>query len=124
MDALRLRVKDIDFERNEIIVREGKGEKDRVTMLPQSIKTQLQDHLKRVEIVHQSDLRLGFGEVYLPYALDRKYPSAPKEWKWQYVFPAAKISVDPRSGKRRRDRKSTRLNSSHRCISYAVFCLK
>jgi len=101
MDALRLRVKDIDFERNEIIVREGKGEKDRVTMLPQSIKTQLQDHLKRVEIVHQSDLRLGFGEVYLPYALDRKYPNAPKEWKWQYVFPAAKISVDPRSGKRR-----------------------
>ena len=71
MDALRLRVKDIDFERNEIIVREGKGEKDRVTMLPQAIKPQLQDHLKGVQIIHQSDLRLGLGEVYLPYALDR-----------------------------------------------------
>ena len=118
MDALRLRVKDIDFERNEIIVREGKGEKDRVTMLPQAIKPQLQDHLKRVQIIHQSDLRLGLGEVYLPYALDRKYPNAPKEWKWQYLFPAAKTSVDPRSGKRRRHHLSE--DSVHRAVKGAI----
>lgn len=102
MDALRLRVKDIDFERNEIIVREGKGDKDRVTMLPAAIAPQLQEHLKRIEVQHQDDLRHGHGEVYLPYALDRKYPNAATEWKWQYVFPAASISRDPRSGKLRR----------------------
>jgi integron integrase len=89
MDALRLRVKDIDFERNEIIVREGKGDKDRVTMLPAAIAAQLQEHLKRIEVQHQDDLRHEEGEVYLPYALDRKYPNAATEWKWQYVFPAA-----------------------------------
>lgn len=87
MDALRLRVKDIDFERNEITVREGKGEKDRVTMLPAAIAPQLQEHLKRIEVQHQDDLQHGHGEVYLPYALERKYPKAPTEWKWQYVFP-------------------------------------
>ena len=87
-------------------------------MLPQSIKAHLQDHLERVQIIHQSDLRLGFGEVYLPYALDRKYPNAPKEWKWQYVFPAAKISVDPRSGKRRRHHLSE--DSVHRAVKGAI----
>jgi len=102
MDALRLRLKDIDFERNEIIVREGKGDKDRVTMLPAAIAPQLQEHLKRIEVQPQDDLRHGQGEVYLPYALDRKYPNAATEWKWQYVFPAASISRDPRSGKLRR----------------------
>lgn len=93
MDALRLRVKDIDFERNEIIVREGKGDKDRVTMLPAAIAPKLQEHLKRIEVQHQDDLRHGHGEVYLPYALDRKYPNAATEWKWQYVFPAASIRL-------------------------------
>jgi integron integrase len=102
MEAARLRVKDIDFEMNQITVRDGKGEKDRVTMLPQTVKTQLQDHLVRVQKLHQDDLRAGFGEVYLPYALERKYPNASQEWKWQFVFPAAKISVDPRSGQKRR----------------------
>lgn len=102
MDALRLRVKDIDFGRNEIVIREGKGDKDRVTMLPQSIKSQLQDHLGRVRVIHEADLRNGFGEVYLPNALERKYPNAAKEWIWQYVFPSRVLSLDPRSGKKRR----------------------
>jgi integrase len=102
MDALRLRVKDIDFERNEIVVREGKGAKDRVTMLPGAVKRKLQEHLARVEVLHKDDLRRGGGEVHLPYALGRKFTNAPKEWKWQYVFPAAKLSVDPRSGRKRR----------------------
>lgn len=106
MDALRLRVKDIDFERNEITIREGKGEKDRVTMLPQSIKAQLQDHLKKVRVIHDADLRGGFGEVYLPNALERKYRSAAKEWIWQYVFPSRVLSMDPRSGKKRRHHTS------------------
>jgi integron integrase len=102
MDALRLRVKDIDFERNEISIREGKGDKDRVTMLPQSIKLQLEEHLKRVRVIHESDLRNGFGEVYLPNALDRKYANAASAWPWQYVFPSRVLSTDPRSGKKRR----------------------
>jgi integron integrase len=118
MDALRLRVKDIDFERNEIVVREGKGAKDRVTMLPGAIKRKLQEHLGRVEVLHKDDLRRGVGEVYLPYALDRKFPNAAKEWKWQYVFPAAKLSVDPRSGRRRRHHLSE--DSIHRALKRAI----
>ena len=102
MEAMRLRVKDVDFAQNQITVREGKGEKDRVTMLPQSVKTVLQDHLQRVEKLHQDDLREGCGAVYLPYALERKYPNAATEWKWQYIFPAAKRSLDPRSSAVRR----------------------
>ena len=102
LDALRLRVKDIDFERNEITVREGKGNKDRVTMLPQSIKSQLREHLKKVRIIHEGDLRSGFGEVYLPDALARKYRNAANQWIWQYVFPSRVLSVDPRSGVKRR----------------------
>ena len=101
-EALRLRVKDIDFQTNQIIVREGKGEKERITMLPQSVKEVLAVHLERVRKIHEDDLRNGFGEVYLPFALERKYPNAAKEWRWQYVFPAAKISLDPRSKKKRR----------------------
>ena len=97
LEALRLRVKDVDFAQNQIVVREGKGAKDRVTMLPQSVKTPLQDHLQRVKTLHEDDLRDGGGTVYLPYALARKYPNALTEWKWQYVFPAAKRSRDPRS---------------------------
>lgn len=102
MECLRLRVKDIEFDSNQIIVRDGKGQKDRVTMLPEQLKTQLIEYLKRVQIIHEKDLKCGFGEVYLPYALSRKYPNAAKEWYWQYVFPSTKISKDPRSGKRRR----------------------
>lgn len=101
-EVLRLRVKDIDFQINQIVVREGKGEKERLTMLPQSIKELLTTHLERVKQLHADDLRNGFGEVYLPYALERKYKNAAREWIWQYVFPATRISTDPRGGKRRR----------------------
>ena len=102
MEGARLRVKDIDFERCELIVREGKGNKDRVTMLPQSLVAPLKLHLARVKALHQEELSVGLGEVYMPFALSRKYPSAGREWHWQYVFPAAKRSVDPRSGIERR----------------------
>ncbi len=102
MEALRLRVKDVDFEYRQIIVRDGKGAKDRVTVLPEKITGALREHLLRVRRLHEEDLRLGFGEVYLPFALDRKYPKAGKEWIWQYVFPAAKRSIDPRSDIERR----------------------
>ncbi len=102
MEAVRLRVKDIDFERNEITVREGKGAKDRITMLPGSTKESLQRHLKKVRMLHQADLTEGFGKVQLPFALEKKYPGAAKEWGWQYVFPAIKRSRDPRSGKEAR----------------------
>lgn len=102
MEATRLRVKDVDFERNEILVRDGKGMKDRVTLLPAALLPGLRLHLERVRAQHRADLMEGFGEVYLPFALARKYPNAPREWVWQYVFPASRLSVDPRSGIRRR----------------------
>jgi integron integrase len=102
MECLRLRVKDLDFERNEILVRDGKGFKDRVTMLPASLAPALRGHLTRVAELHRQDLATGHGEVWLPYALDRKYPAAGREWAWQYVFPSANLSVDPRSGVVRR----------------------
>jgi integron integrase len=97
MEALRLRVKDIDFERGEIVVHQGKGGKDRVTMLPISARDDLQVQLRRVRALHQADLKAGFGRVELPFALARKYPSAAWEWGWQYVFPSLKLSRDPRS---------------------------
>jgi len=87
MECLRLRVQDIDFARNEIIIRDGKGAKDRITMLPESLKVLLQDHLTRVKAIHAKDLADGWGRVQLPEALDRKYPNAPTEWRWQWVFP-------------------------------------
>lgn len=101
-EALRLRVKDVDFDYRQIIVRDGKGAKDRVTVLPEIVIKPLIEHLARVRVTHQEDFRLGFGEVYLPFALERKYPNANREWIWQYVFPAAKRSFDPRSDKMRR----------------------
>jgi integron integrase len=102
MEALRLRVKDVEFVRGEILVREGKGFKDRVTMLPAVLADPLKAHLKRVRNLHEQDVTEGFGEVYLPYALDRKYPNAAREWGWQYVFPSKNRSVDPHSGAMRR----------------------
>lgn len=102
LECSRLRVKDVDFERREIVVREGKGNKDRVTMLPAALVVPLRAHLVRVRALHEADLRDGYGEVYLPHALARKYPNAARDWAWQYVFPARGLSTDPRSGIRRR----------------------
>lgn len=102
MEALRLRVKDIDFAQNQIIVRSGKGRKDRVTLLPASLRQPLHHQLKHTQVLHQQDLDQGLGAVYLPYALARKYPNANKEWGWQYVFPSNRLSVDPRSKQTRR----------------------
>jgi integron integrase len=86
-ECLRLRVQDIEFARNEILIRDGKGAKDRVTMLPESIKIPLQDHLRVVKTVHEQDLRDGWGRAQMPHALDRKYPGGGAEWRWQWVFP-------------------------------------
>ena len=108
MECLRLRIKDIDFTYNQITVRSGKGEKDRVTILPGSLKEPLRQHLLTVKLLHQQDLKHGFGNVYLPYALARKYPSADRQWAWQYVFPARELSTDPRSKERRRHHLSER----------------
>jgi integron integrase len=102
MECLRLRVKDVDFGYRQLIVRDGKGQQDRVTMLPQKVIEPLQGHLDKAQALHRQDVAEGFGEVHLPYALARKYPNAGTEWAWQYVFPARRRSVDPRSGKTRR----------------------
>ncbi len=102
MECVRLRVKDIDFAQHQIIVRDGKGAKDRVTILPDMLCRPLQDHLKQVKRLHNDDLAHGRGDVYLPFALERKYPNANREWSWQYVFPSQKLSVDPRTGLVRR----------------------
>lgn len=102
MEGLRLRVKDVEFARKEILVRDGKGFKDRVTMLPAALAVPLADHLKRVKALHKQDLADGRGAVFLPYALERKYPNASRDWGWQYVFPSANLSEDPRTGIERR----------------------
>jgi integron integrase len=102
MECVRLRVKDVDFPYHQITVRDGKGAQDRLTMLPRSLAEPLQRHLARVKLVHEEDLLGGYGEVYLPYAFDRKDPHAGTAWVWQYVFPASKRSIDPRSGVERR----------------------
>jgi integron integrase len=98
MECVRLRVKDIDFGYKQIVVRDGKGNKDRVTMLPQIAIEALKRHLEKVKHSHEIDLKAGYGTVYLPYALARKYPKANRSWAWQYVFPASRRSIDPRSG--------------------------
>jgi len=102
LEGLRLRVKDVEFSRQEIVIRDGKGAKDRVTMLPASLADRLKAHIAVVKKQHDADLVSGRGEVWLPAALAVKYPNAPKEWAWQYVFPAAGFSTDPRSGVVRR----------------------
>ena len=98
MECLRLRVKDVDLERCEILVREGKGFKDRITMLPTSLVQSLKQQLERVKTLHDEDLLKGYGDVFMPMALDKKYPKAGKAWGWQYIFPSRNMSVDPRSG--------------------------
>jgi integron integrase len=102
MECLRLRVKDVDFSYNQILVRRGKGEKDRVTVLPAALKEPLRRQLLRVKLLHQQDLQEGFGNPLLPNALERKLPQAGREWAWQYIFSAGKRSLDPRSGTERR----------------------
>jgi len=99
MELARLRVKDIDMDLNTLTMRSGKGDKDRTTVLPETVKALLADHLIQVKKLHESDLARGYGAVHLPDALTRKYPNAGKEWAWQYLFPANNFSVDPRSGK-------------------------
>lgn len=102
LEALRLRVKDVDWALNQLIIREGKGDKDRRTMLPEAVQPELRSHLDRVKQLHEKDLAEGFGRVYVPHALERKYPHAAGEWIWQYVFPSRQRSTDPRSGVVRR----------------------
>jgi integron integrase len=94
-ECLRLRIKDIDFANHQVIVHEGKGEDDRVTILPDSLVQRLKEQIEITRLVHKKDLKEGFGEVSLPYALAQKYPNAPKEFSWQYVFPSLNRSVDP-----------------------------
>lgn len=102
MECVRLRVKDMDFEYKAITVRDGKGEKDRITPLPDSITPDLKRQIEKIRLIHEEDLALNYGEVYLPYALEKKYPNAARELAWQYLFPAPKRSLDPQSGKERR----------------------
>ncbi len=102
MECLRLRVKDIDFARFDITVRSGKGDKDRHVPLPRTLVDALHDQVASARLLHASDLAAGFGAVYLPFALERKYRSASREWAWQYVFPASQRSCDPRDGVVRR----------------------
>ncbi|EIC23404.1 integron integrase [Thiorhodovibrio frisius] len=102
MECMRLRVQDIDFSYHQILVRDGKGQKDRLVPLPVRLEEPLREQLRKVRALHEQDLAAGHGEVFLPDALARKWPHAPKEWIWQYVFPSGRLSVDPRSGKTRR----------------------
>jgi integron integrase len=114
MEAMRLRIQDIDFERNTICVRSGKGEKDRITMLPGRAKQLLVKHIQRVALQHESDLEAGFGETILPYALERKSISSAKELKWQFVFPSTRISRD------RQSRKLMRHHMSETAVQRAI----
>ena len=106
MECVRLRVQDLDFNYCQITVRDGKGEKDRRTILPRQLAESLQRHLAKVRLQHEEDVKQGFGSVFLPYALERKHPQAATDWVWQYVFPAAKLSADPRTGAQRRHHSS------------------
>ena len=105
-ECVRLRVKDLDFIQKQILIREAKGNADRVTMLPASLIEPLQAHLRRVKQLHTQDLTAGYGSVYLPTAFDRKYPNAAKAWSWQYVFPSSRLSIDPQTGATRRHHTS------------------
>src|SRR5208282_3192075 len=118
LEALRLRVQDVDFEMKQVTVRDGKGAKDRYTTLAETLMPALREHLETVRLRHQEDLKMGYGAVYLPGALDRKYPNAAREWRWQYVFPARDLSVDPRTGVKRRHHLDEA--TIHRAIKTAV----
>jgi integron integrase len=101
-EAVRLRVKDLDFEQRHLAVRDGKGSHDRATLLPEAVIPQLKEQLQRTRAIHRADLRQGLGAVHLPYALAHKYPNAEREWVWQYVFPSPTLSLDPRQAVTRR----------------------
>lgn len=101
LECLRLRIKDVDFGQNHIVVRDGKGQKDRVTLLPASLVDALRRQVARVDEIHRQDLREGFGQVHLPFALAKKYPNADREPAWQYLFPAPSRAIDPRSERKR-----------------------
>ena len=118
MECLRLRIKDIDFYYRQITVRNGKGGKDRITMLPEELILQIKQQIERARSYHQYDLEQGFGEVYLPFALIRKYPNAGKEFAWQYLFPSSKRSIDPYSEKERRHHLSEQV--LQRAVKQAV----
>ena len=122
MECVRLRVKDVDFQYRQITVRDGKGGKDRVTMLPESSIEPLKQHLKRVNVLHAQDIAAGYAGVYLPFALERKYRGAGQEWQWQYVFPAKNRSIDPRSGKERRHHIDEK--TLQRAVKYAARAAK
>lgn len=118
LECLRLRVKDIDFGYGHILVRDGKGLRDRITVLPERLRAPLHRHLEQVHAIHQGDLAAGNGRVYLPFALDRKYRKANRSWVWQYVFPADKLSIDPRSGEKRRHHVAE--NNLQKAVKLAV----
>jgi integron integrase len=118
LECLRLRAKDVDLALNQIVARDGKGWKDRVTMLPQRIKSDLEKHLARVRETHRRDIASGNGRVYLPEALERKFPNANGQWGWQYVFPAPTLSKDPRTGSIRRHHLHE--NSVQKALNKAV----
>jgi integron integrase len=118
MECVRLRVKDVDVADQQITVRDGKGAQDRVTMLPQSLQESLQRHLVKVQLLHEEDLQEGYGDVYLPYAFERKEPNAGQSWLWQYVFPASKRSMAPRSGIERRHHVSEAI--LQRAVKHAI----
>jgi integron integrase len=117
-ECARLRVKDIDFALHQIVIRDGKGAKDRLTILPESIMLQLQAHLDRVRLLHRHDLSQGFGATYLPYSLARKYPGADREWIWQYVFPSRRLTLDTTNSAARRHHMST--SSLQKAVRSAV----
>ncbi len=122
LESMRLRVKDLDFPHRAILVRNGKGGKDRVVTLSDDLIVPLQRHLENRKTLFEQDVQQGFGNVYLPHALVRKYPSAPTEWGWQYVFPATKLSTDPRSGVKRRHHMDE--STMQRAIKLAVRAAK
>ncbi len=113
MEGLRLRVKDVDFDRREILVRDGKGAKDRVTMLPESLAPVLKEHLARRRVIFDADVAAGKADVWLPDALERKYPNASREWAWQFVFVASNVSTDPVSGVIRKHHQDEKMIQRH-----------
>jgi len=119
MECVRLRIKDVEFTHRQLTIREAKGERQRVTMLPEGLAEPLKEHLLRVRVQHQADMRRGGGSVYLPYALARKYKNAAREWAWQYVFPAARESVDPQTGVVRRHHRNE--NLLQRAVKAAIY---